>query len=190
MGKYSSIVAELPTLPPEDLSTQAKIDELKNELRPKYVQQPEALVQAYEAARYGTSTVASLGTEFPRTLIELLGKEGLKELLSEAQKKVTAFEQLMVESLDQDEPGWGTYGASPTMLRLPNGGSVNIQYEPVGRVEEPEVFRQWVIDNGLERELTLPWQRRESLVKERALEGESTPGIRLFTRPKVVFKRK
>lgn len=188
-SKYAAIIGDLPVLPPEDLAYQAKIQVLKDEIRSTDTHTPESLVKAYEAARYGTTTIEALDDTFKTTMIELLGKEGLKDLLAEAQKKVTAYEQMMVESLDQDEPGWGMYGATPTMLRLSDGGNVNIQYEPVGKVEEPEVFRQWIIDNGLEREMTLPWQRRESIVKERALGGESTPGVRLFTRPKIVFKR-
>ena len=49
---------------------------------------------------------------------EIILKDALTDDLSVVQERVTALEQMLVESLDADEPGWGTHGASPTTIKM------------------------------------------------------------------------
>jgi hypothetical protein len=189
MGKYSHIIKSLPILPPEDIAFQEKVQLVKETLL-KTHHTPQEIVEGYEVTRFGEVPLEMLSDDFKENMIKTLGKEGLKGLLAEVNKTMAAYEQLMTESQDRGDEGWGLYGATDTMLKLPDGGSVNIQHEPVGKVEDTEAFNKWVHDNDLDDQKTLPWQRREEIIKTRALNGEPAPdGVKVYARPKVVFKR-
>jgi hypothetical protein len=168
-SKYAGVLDGLQPLPPELPAYQQKIDAIKAELRQASTMLPETLAQEYAKLR--------------------AIKDNLKDDLSVVQERLTAVEQMLVESLDADEPGWGNYGATPTTVKLANGASVRVDYEPVGKVEDPDACWQWCHDNGLSRAMKLPWQTLNALVKERTLAGEPPPtGIGVFVMAKIVFK--
>jgi hypothetical protein len=190
VGKFDAIIGNLPELPVEDLAYQEKIDKIKEEIKSEQIQTPASLADGYAAARFGTVDLSLLDEDFKKQMIEMLGVNGLDALQKEAQKKLTAYEQLVAESWDADDPGWGMYGATPNMLRLQSGASISVQPEPKCKVEDKEAFRKWCIANGLENSLQLWPSTMESLSKERLLNGLAVPdGIRAFVRNKIVWRK-
>jgi hypothetical protein len=169
-GIYSEIVAKLPTLPPEDPSYQEKLDELKRTLRAEATQTPESLAKEYSIAR--------------------AAKDELSEDLYVINQRIAALEQMLTESQDSDEPGWGRYGAKPNALRLASGAVVRIDHEPYPKVEDKEAFRLWCLANGLEKSLQLWPASTAAITKERLLAGQSEPtGVVAYARAKVVFTK-
>lgn len=71
------------------------------------------------------------------------------------------------------------------------GESVSVQFEPYAQVEDRERFRTWCLDNGMERELALPWQTANTLMKEALLAGRPEPdGLKAWIRTKLVLRKK
>src|SRR3990167_2114117 len=169
-SKYAGVLDGLAPLPPELPAYQQKIDALKAEMRAAETHTPESLAVEYTKVR--------------------AVKDRLADELSLVQERVTALEQMLTESLDKDEPGWGLYGASPTTVKLANGASVAVQYEPQGKVEDKEAFRQGCVENGLEKSLQLWPSTMTAIVKERLLEGQPPPaGVAAFVRAKIVLRK-
>lgn len=108
-------------------------------------------------------------------------KDELEEQISELNIEVEALCQLM-----QDE--FETQGI--TSVKLESGGSVSIQPEPYMQVKDKDVFRNWVVAQGLENLMSLPWQTANSLAKERLVNGEPhAPGTEMFVKMKVVLRK-
>ena len=190
MGKWDKIIDTLSPLPVEDEKYQDQINKIKQSITEGETHTPESLVQNYREARFGQVDFTDLEDSFKREMIALLGVEGLDALQKEAQKKVTALEQLLQESNDMDEPGWGEYGASPSTIKLRDGGSLSVQWEPTGKVVDKEKFRLWCIANGLEKSLQLWPSTMNSMVKEKLEAGEPTPdGVEAHSRYKIVYRK-
>lgn len=89
-------------------------------------------------------------------------KDVIEEHLKECNLYLEAYKQLIAErfsdqgvrSIDLEEAGY----------------RVTLNREPKAAVKNKEAFRLWCIDEGLERELTLPWATTNTLVKEKLLE--------------------
>jgi hypothetical protein len=108
-------------------------------------------------------------------------KDELEDLLSVVNLDIAAAEQLLHEAYEH---------AGITSVKLDDGSSVRIQFEPVARIEDREAFRRWCLENGLEAQLMLPYQTTNSLVKERLLDGEPEPsGVKTYVRTKTVLTR-
>ncbi len=190
-SKYAGVVGNLSALPPEDPAAQARIDEIKQEIRAEATHTPETLARAYMLARMGEGP--DFGPAEAKTvlapIVARLGRDGLKDLLSEVNKRVTAYEQLIVDSHDSDEAGWGTHGAAPNAIRLPSGSTVSVQLEPTGKVEDKEAFRLWCVANGYEKSLQLWPSTMNAMVKKMLLDGEKEPdGVKAYILPKVVLR--
>lgn len=70
------------------------------------------------------------------------------------------------------------------------GGTIRVQYEPQAKVVDRDAFRQWCIDEGLERQLMLPWMTTNMLTKQRLLGGEAEPpGVTAEARAKFVYTK-
>jgi hypothetical protein len=75
-------------------------------------------------------------------------------------------------------------------MKLDDGASVRVQYEPHATVVDREANRKWAIANGLENLLSLPWQTVNALTKESLLKGEPEPdGISVTSYPKIVYTK-
>lgn len=167
-GKYAHIIGGLEQLPVEDQRYQDKIDKIKEEIKSKTVHTPESLVKEYAIIR--------------------VVKDDLKEELSIIQERLTAFEQLLYESHDHEEFGWGTHGGSDNMVTLPDGRKLQVLLEPVGKVLDKEAFRLWCIAEGLENSLQLWPTTTQALAKERAEKGQSSPdGVKIYFQPKIKY---
>ncbi len=191
MGKYDAVIVGLDPEPVQDLSRQQEIELLKEEIKAGVTHTPESLGKLLKAAREGSVDFVALDDDFKKQMMELLGEDGLESLRKEAGKKVEALEQMLAESCDRDDPGWGMYGAGPTTVRLPDGGKVAVQYEPSGKVEDKERFRLWCIANGYEQSLQLWPSTMNAIAKEKILNGEEAPdGVKVYVKTKVVLYKK
>lgn len=71
-------------------------------------------------------------------------------------------------------------------LRLDDGQPITTYPEPYAQVEDREKFRLWCIEQGLERQMALPWNTTNALVKRMLKEGEEEPpGVKAFMVTKV-----
>lgn len=187
-SKYKDVMKNLDPLPVEDTNYQSKVQTLKEGIGEH---DPEILADLYESTKRGE--FVGDRTEFIESLqpaIELLGKEGLEEILYRVNMRLAALEQLLISSYEKEDEGWGMYGATPTMIRMKNGGSVSVQPEPVGKVLDKEAFRLWCINNGLEHSLQLWPTTANAIAKERYVNGEPDPdGMKTYSRMKVVLRK-
>ena len=178
-SKWEKVLPSLTPLPPEDDKLQTEINGIKQEITDAETHTPESLAKTYIRTRMGEiedpQLVNSTFAEFADQVMTLFGKEGLELLLKKVNKRLMAISQLLDESLDRDEPGWGQYGAGPTTVKLSSGATVSVQYKPACKVKDKEQFRRWCIDNGLEQSLQLWPTTMQSISSQKLLEGEPLP---------------
>jgi hypothetical protein len=159
-GKYADVIPHLPKYKPEfeDPNYQAKVDAVKTHLRGKY-----DLTGVNLAALYAEQ----------RTV-----KDKLDEQVYNNNLMIEALCQLLYDRYEIE---------GVTSVALFEGPTIRIQMEPYGKIEDPEAFRKWCIETGLEKKLTLPWNSMNSIVKERLLNGEpEPPGVKAYQKPKFV----
>jgi len=193
MGKYSHVVKDLPKFLGKDDSSQSRINDLKRQLRevdekenadPIYVRKfRDALVDNIMDLFKELSNVKTdlKDNRFPQAYIET---RNAIDLLEQAMKRLgelkTAYEQILIETFESRDI---------TSLRT-EGGLLSLVSEPYAQVEDKPAFRKWCIDNGYESQLALPWQTTNSILKERLLEGESSPdGIKPHVRDGIRLRR-
>lgn len=170
MGKFSAIIGDLPAAQPADLKYQDKVDQKKATIRTTSKAVVD-LAQAYVLKRAELDDIEA------------------KRYAAELDK--VALEQLLVESWDQGEPGWGQYGAGPNTVRLPSGAAVDVGVALDGKVEDAASFRAWCLTppthcfickepsnlhaandhafragGGLQHKLSLPWQTMSALAND------------------------
>jgi hypothetical protein len=110
-----------------------------------------------------------------------LEKAAVEAVLAEIQTRLDAIETILVDQYEAE----GT-----TFLRLEDGMSVGVNFEPVAKVEDPEAFRLWCLANGYEKRMVLHPSTTQSVVKERLLEGEPEPdGVTSYARPKITLRK-
>lgn len=107
--------------------------------------------------------------------------EAKSKELSALKLKLAAAMLLMIEQYEVE----GTSG-----LTLRNGDKVRWQPEPHLVVLDKEVFRQWCLKQGLERDMTLQWAKANKMAKQMKVDGiAEPPGTECFMRPKVFWTR-
>jgi hypothetical protein len=166
-GVYDAVLDALPPRPPDDWDRQLEIDKIKEGIL-KEATHPVDIAKTYGMLRRE--------------------KKVYQDALYALELRIDAHEQLLVDSQEGGAPGWGEYGATSKTLRLQNGGSVRVQGEPYGSVNDKESFRLWCIANGYERQLQLHAGTMNSIVKERVKEGAELPdGVEAFSYKKIYF---
>jgi len=171
-SKYAAIIDRLQPLPPQDISYQAKVDELKLALinNDDFPKTPSGLARAYAGARAEKDRIAK--EEYDINL------------------EIEALAQMLLASQNAKEAEWGQYGAADNTLRLMSGDKIEVRREPYASCTDKEANRKWAIANGLESLLTIHHQTLNSLTNERLLKGEAEPdGVSVFMKPKIVFTR-
>lgn len=202
MGKYTEVVKRLKPLPVSDLPYQEKVEKVKAELTETTTHTPESLAQLYRQTRDGLNSRPTLDEIYEHldarpslqderaALIELFGKEGLEELLYDCNLKIEAVTQLIIKSEDDDEPGWGLYGAKPNAVKLQDGYTLRVDEEPSCKVEDKDKFQKWCIKEGLLGSLQLWPSTMEAITRDRLVRGLPEPdGVTAFRRRKIVPRR-
>ncbi len=163
-GKYTEVVKTLPKLPAIDAGFQEKVVARKREL--------------IENDPLKMRSAAALASEYRRLRD---AKDEVEKVESRLNLEIEAISQLLVEQYEAD----GT-----SSIALATGGSVSTQLEPYAQVTDRDVVREWAVKEGLERQLALPWQTANALVKDRLLKGEpEPPGMKAYVRTKIVLRR-
>lgn len=163
-GKYAHVMAGLAPAP-VDQTYQDKVNAEKQKIGKR---QPTEIARMYGVLRAQKEALAA--------------QEGILNL------QLAALTQLLIESHEHQEEGWGQYGVASNALRLPDGDTVRIQGEPYGQVTDKEAFRRWCIANGYESQLQIWPSTMNAIVKERCLSGEALPdGTEAFPKITVVY---
>lgn len=169
-GKYEEVIKGLPRLPDDNPSYQREVNERKDAFRAEGITTPDLMAERYKVLRSV--------------------KDDLEEEQKQLQKQITALEQMLSTSKENEDNGWGLYGAGPNAIKLPDGSSITVQPEPTGKVEDKEKFRLWCIANGLENSLQLWPSTMNAITKERLLAGEAEPdGVAVYYRDKIVLRK-
>ncbi len=160
-GKYDHVIADLPRIIGEEPAFQQKIDAVKREIVAREPRHASNFALQYAMVRRQ--------------------KDKLKEELSKLEISLQAYEQLIIEQFENE---------ATKSLTLDDGDNIRTQPEPYLKVEDKELFRQWCVAQGHEREMHLWPSTANAMLKERLLEGEAEmPGTRAYVRTKVVFTR-
>lgn len=170
LPKYAAITPGLPEIPVNP-DWQTRLDNFKQ--------------KALELSVDGALTPQQLLTQYKLLRQQ---RDELQTKLSDNYLALEAFTQMLIESNNRQEDGWGAYGASSNTLIAPNGSRIRIDVEPYATVVDKDANRQWAVKEGLERMLALPWQTLNSLVKKRLLNGQGEPpGVKTFKKRTIVL---
>lgn len=161
-GKYAEVIANLPKLKYFGAESADKSYQMKvNDVKRQLPSMTSAEV---------TKAWAKLRAE----------KRDIEEELKELNLKLEAFAQILTETYEAE---------GVTKIELEDGSNVSVSAEPHSTVEDPEAFRVWCIQQGLEKELRLHSKTADSLVKERLLAGlPEPPGVKVWVRNKISLR--
>ena len=179
MGKWTKLVKDLPRLPiedEEDPDRQAKINAAVGEF----------------VREHGQPTTDSLAREYlkRRTI-----KDKLKAELKLKNFDVQVIETLILGTFEEAEVSSLKFECNLTECYCKGSGHNVITIpEPYGQIDREkngkEVYRQWCIKQGLQKEMHLHPSKTQSLVKERLEAGRPTPpGLKLFNRTNVQLRK-
>jgi len=109
----------------------------------------------------------------------------MKEFWKEQEKKINliieAYTKIMVKQYEVEDA---------SSIRLTDGSQVLVWPEPYAQVTNHDAYRQWCIDNGYEKSLSLPWQTTNSITKERLEAGLPEPtGITAYSIDKIQVRK-
>jgi len=181
-GKYAGLTDTLPKIPLVDPSRREIVELVQQSiLKPEVghllatqtldidstLKQIDAAVHNINAAIVGGTEGRRWASEFARLYAlvrhvrERMGT--MDSLLSVTEE---AMKVLMVEQMEIE----GT-----SSIRLADGQLISTYPEPYAKVVDKDLFREWCIQEGLMRQLALPWATTNSLLKQRLIAGEPEP---------------
>lgn len=189
-GKYAHVVNTLPKFPGDDPERRELIERVKAEiLAPPNEDDPsvdirptidniERYIKIVMQAEKRAAAGKPYASEFARVYAELrMIRDRIGSWDSSVGLLIEAYQELMTEQLEVE----GT-----TSLTLASGQTVSTFLEPYSQVFDKEVYRLWCIEEGLDRQMSLPWPTTNSLTKARLLAGEpEPPGVKLFVKTQV-----
>jgi len=173
-GKYDGVMHKLTRLASTEAPAfQDKVEQAKIVMR-------EALKLA-EVERPAV-TLAKQYRELRAQLAEIKAQQSAINI------QVEACTQLLLDSQEQLQEGWGEYGAAQNMMRLVTGDTLRTHAEPFTVTEDKDVLRDYFMSSELKRLLAPPWATVNSLNKDRLLNGDpEIPGTKLYLKPSIVF---
>jgi len=190
-GKYAHVVNTLPKFPGDDPERRELIERVKAEIiappneEDLHIQDVRVTVENLEkmlkviiSAEKRAAAGKLYASEFARIYAEL---RWLRDRIGTWDDSVglllEAYQVLMAEQMENE-------GISS--LTLSNGQPVSTYLEPYAQIVDKEAHRLWAVDQGLERQMVLPWATSNSLAKQMLLAGEpEPPGIKIFAKTKV-----
>jgi hypothetical protein len=154
---------------PETFATEPRVQEKVDLIK-------RAILEDYAAEHNGALPPASY---FAREWADLrAAKDAVESQLSAINHQIEAYTQLAAAQYDAE---------GVDKIRLDDGEAPRLSYEPYASVEDNDKFLEWCIKNGYRRSLTLPWQTRTAIAKDRIESGEPLPdGIKVWSRIKMV----
>lgn len=160
-GKYKGLT--LPRMIGVKPSYYDKVNALREEIEadPEFQRQAGTIGETYAALRREAEVVTSQ--------------------LSDIKLRLTAVMLIMLDQYEVE---------CVTGMTMRNGDKVRWNPEPHLIVTDKEVFRQWCLQNELERDMVLPWGKANKLVKDMLIDGRGEPpGAECYMRPKVNFTK-
>jgi hypothetical protein len=108
-------------------------------------------------------------------------KNELEEKLSGVNENIDALQELIVDSM---------MDSGMSSIRLIEGGSVSHNPQPYAQVTDRDVYNAWIVNEGLDRLRTVPWQSTNSMCKERLLTGkDDPPGTKLWVKHGLTLRK-
>lgn len=181
-GKYAAITDKLPRMPLVEPDRQQIVEVVQQSiLKPEVthvlaaqttnidtkLKQAEALLHDVNAAIVGGTNGKRWASEFARLYAlvrhvrERVGTLDSLFSVTEEAYKVLMVNQMEVEGEDS--------------IRLTDGQLISTYPEPYAKIVDRDAFREWCIQQELGRQLQLPWQTTNSLLKQRLIAGEPEP---------------
>lgn len=109
----------------------------------------------------------------------------IRDAIEEAMKQLSLIGEAYAQMVDSQYEAEGI-----TNMKLDGLGSVRVQVEPWASIANPDVFREWCLENDLKNKLTLLWQTTNAITKEFLERGDNPPpGIKVWSKPKLFFTR-
>lgn len=176
-GKYAAVIGRLPAMGIDpsrrDAVTQAQ-EQIKAAEKIDGPTQEDTLYRIRGAVDYLIALKKSqtagrpYAAEYARAYAECRAiRDKIAEWDGAFSLLVEAYQWLMISQMEVE----GT-----TSLTLANGQPIHTFQEPYAKVEDPEKFLAWVMeDPDLRRKLTLQWQTTNKLTKDRLAAGEPEP---------------
>lgn len=156
--KYAHLIDNLPRLLGAEPAYQVKVDAVKQALRDdiNFVMHAAFLAKEYVNVR--------------------MEKENVEDELSEINLRLEAVSQLMAEQFEVE-------GVSS--LKTDSGRTISVYAEPYPQVHDKELYRQWCLSKGFERDMHLWPSKTAALTKEMLLAGEpEPPGVTCYAKTK------
>lgn len=155
-----------------------KYDEVNKSLRKEEKPRSERVREFM--SKLGASKSTELALKFS-TLRKK--KKELEEHVSKVNEEIEAVSALIELKFEEE-------GISSMKIR-DTGESVRVRYEPVISYTDKELFRQWCIENGYEKEMFLHSGTANTILKEALLAGAPVPpGTEPFLRTKFTLAKK
>ena len=95
-----------------------------------------------------------------------VNKEEIDERLKKANMLLEAVMQLMYVSFEK-------HGVS--QLDLIENGKISVYPEPYLKIVDKEEFRLWCLAENLDKSMKIDWQKANSILKQRLIEGQAEP---------------
>jgi hypothetical protein len=194
-GKYAKVIDQLPRSFGTEPNYQAKIDSVRDQILTPPIYEGAIVLDGHKI-REIVAGEREVWLALTQDLIKMAKgkrhasvlaacyrevrwvKEELEAMVSNVNLVMEAYLQLMADQYENE---------GVTSLTLEDGTNIRVQEEPHAKVVDQDAFRAWVIAEGLERSLQLPWQTTNKIAKDRLLAGEAEPpGIELSRRVKIV----
>jgi len=160
-GKWAKLLKTMPRSYGLEPTYQQKVDVVKNVILEDTPRHGSALAARYAVARKVKARV--------------------EEDEAEVNLEIEALRQLIVDQYEAE---------GVASIKLEDGESVWVQHEPYAQVVDRDAHRKWAVDNGLERQLALPWPTTNALTKAALEAGQPEPaGVQTFSRPKLILRK-
>lgn len=200
-GKFAAVLGGLQKVEPSDLEYQDKVNIEKDRLRSGQA----ASDAEQEHTRILTESLmdwaecwtvnGAPSSHTPESLAKLYIKlrtelDELEAVRYDRQVRLNAIEQMLINSHEANQPGWGLYGSAEHTVKLASGACIDVLAEPDAKVIDKEAFRLWCIQNGLEGKLQLWPSTMAAIASERLLAGMAPPdGVDVKVRSKIKYRK-
>jgi len=179
--KYAALVGQLAKRIPEG-DRKALVDAAISEIQSATERHDDTFadvsrdIEALFKRLYGVALRASANkhttTGYASAYVEM---RDIADIVNAWQKSLgvllEAYETLLLGKLEDE---------NVESIRV-NGRSISTSPRPYSQIKDAEAYRQWCIEQGLERKMQLPWATTNALVSQMLLQGEDTPpGIEVF----------
>lgn len=204
MGKYSHVIDKLPRiLNTESMGTayQQKVDQVKDLILNAAAIDPHTEELLYRTIEQAIINMVKAASDIERAMLDLSGGRRHGSVLARMYKAIRQVKEAHTEDVEArvnllqmalEQMVVDQYEVEGTQsIKLDEGGTVRVQYEPHAQVKDREAFRQWCVQEGLETQMSLPWQTTNALLKQRLLDGlDVMPGTEAYSKAKTIYAKK